>query len=400
MSQRVVDFAVIGGGLVGLATAWQLNQRYPDARLCLLEKESAVGQHQSGRNSGVLHSGIYYKPGSLKATTCRAGKQLMEQFCAEENIPYDLCGKIIVALDEVEVGRLDAIYERGQANGVRCAKIDGQQIRELEPHAAGLAAIHVPESGIVDYPAVCRRLSEKLTGAGQEVLVSSEVRGIHSSASDVRITTDQLSITAGQVITCGGLYSDRLVRLSGMQPLAKIVPFRGEYYELKPERRQLCRNLIYPVPDPNFPFLGVHFTRMIDGSVECGPNAVLALAREGYSWSHVRLGDLTESLTYGGFVKLATKYWRTGLGEIHRSLSKAAFVKALSRLIPELHSSDLHPCRAGVRAQAVAPDGTMVDDFLWLKSERILHVCNAPSPAATASLEIGRRIVERLDESD
>ncbi len=393
------DYVIVGGGIVGLATAWTLHQRFPDAKLCLLEKEPEVGQHQSGRNSGVLHSGIYYKPGSLKATTCRAGKKLMEQFCSEENIPYELCGKIIVALDEIEAERLDAIYQRGQANGVNCRKIDAHEIRELEPHSAGVAAIHVPESGIVDYPAVCRRLADKLRAAGHQVLLMSEVRGIHASPKDVRVTTEKHSISASEVITCGGLFSDRLVKLSGMEPPAKIVPFRGEYYELKASRRSLCRHLIYPVPDPNFPFLGVHFTRMVDGTVECGPNAVLALAREGYTWGTLRMGDLAESITYGGFVKLATKFWRTGLGEIHRSLSKAAFVKALSRLVPDLKIDDLTPGRAGVRAQAVSPDGTLVDDFLWVRGERILHVCNAPSPAATASLEIGRCIVERLQES-
>ncbi len=397
MANYEVDFAVIGGGIVGLATAWQLQQRHADARLCLIEKEPAVGQHQSGRNSGVLHSGIYYKPGSLKAVTCRAGKKLMEEFCSAEGIPFELCGKIIVALDDLEVDRLDAIYEKGQANGVQCAKIDAKQIREIEPHAAGIEAIHVPEAGIVDYPAVCDRLAQKLNAAGNNVLLKQEVRGIHAGARDVVITTSQSKITARKVVTCGGLYSDRLVRLSGMTPPAKIVPFRGEYYELNEERRSLCRNLIYPVPDPKFPFLGVHFTRMIHGEVECGPNAVLALAREGYSWGHIRLGDLAESLSYGGFLKLATQYWKTGLGEVHRSLSKAAFVRALSRLIPELKSADLKPCRAGVRAQAVSKDGKLVDDFLWVTTERLLHVCNAPSPAATASLEIGRLIVERLE---
>lgn len=390
------DIAIVGGGIVGLATAWQLHQQFPDAKLCVLEKETQVGQHQSGRNSGVLHSGIYYKPGSLRALTCRVGKAAMEAFCQAEGIRFELCGKIIVALDELEATRLDAIYERGQANGVRCSKIDAQQIRELEPHAAGIAAIHVPEAGIVDYPAVCKRLADKLRATGTEICLHSEVRGIHAGPRDVQLTTDRQQLTAGLVVTCGGLFSDRLVRLSGMQPPAQIVPFRGEYYELIESRRNLCRNLIYPVPDPNFPFLGVHFTRMVDGAVECGPNAVLALAREGYSWGQVRLGDLAESLSYGGFQKLARRYWRTGLGEIHRSLSKAAFVQALSRLVPELRAADLRPCRAGVRAQAVGPEGTLVDDFLWVTGQRILHVCNAPSPAATASLEIGRKIVDEL----
>jgi L-2-hydroxyglutarate oxidase len=320
----------------------------------------------------------------------------MEAFCAAEGIRFELCGKIIVALDDLEATRLDAIFERGQANGVRCNKIDSLQIRELEPHAAGIAAIHVPEAGIVDYPAVCERLADKLQAAGVEICLHSEVHGIHAGPRDVQVTTDRRKLTAGLVVTCGGLYSDRLVRLSGMQPPARIVPFRGEYYELVESRRNLCRNLIYPVPDPNFPFLGVHFTRMVDGAVECGPNAVLALAREGYSWGQIRVADLAESLSYGGFLKLASRYWRTGLGEIHRSLSKAAFVQALSRLVPDLRAADLRPCRAGVRAQAVTPDGSLVDDFLWVTGERILHVCNAPSPAATASLEIGRHIVEEL----
>ena len=394
-----VDFAVVGGGIVGLATAWQLQQSYPDARLCLVEKENKVAQHQSGRNSGVLHSGVYYKPGSLKAMTCRAGKAQMEEFCRSEGIAFDLCGKLIIALDALESTRLDAIATRGLENGVACEKLDAQQIREIEPHAAGCAAIRVREAGIVDYPAVCRRLADKLAAAGHRLMLGSEVRGISPAARDVRLTTASETIVAGCVITCGGLHSDRLVRLSGMQPPAKIVPFRGEYYQLRQDRRSLCRNLIYPVPDPNFPFLGVHFTRMIDGSVECGPNAVLALAREGYSWRHFRVGDLADSLSYGGFVKLASRYWRTGLGEIHRSLSKAAFVRALARLVPELRSEDLRPCRAGVRAQAVAADGTLVDDFLWVAGTRILHVCNAPSPAATASLEIGRRIVEQTTDT-
>lgn len=400
---HAVDFAVVGGGIVGLATAWRLQQRYSDARICLLEKEPKLAQHQSGRNSGVLHSGIYYKPGSLRATTCRVGKRSMEEFCREEGIPFDLCGKIIVALDEKETVRLDSIYQRGLENRVACEKIDAAQIREIEPHSAGVAAIRVPEAGIVDYPGVCKRLCSKLQQAGHSVLLQHEVRGISQGESDVRITAtgpsrESISISAGFVVTCGGLHSDRLVRLSGMKPTAKIIPFRGEYYELKKERRSLCRNLIYPVPDPNFPFLGVHFTRMVDGSVECGPNAVLALAREGYSWGHVRLGDLSESLTYGGFLRLASRFWSTGLGEIHRSLSKSAFVRALSRLVPELKAADLTPGRSGVRAQAVAPDGTMIDDFLWVTGKRILHVCNAPSPAATASLEIGRAIVDRIGD--
>lgn len=397
-SGSVFDFVVVGGGIVGLATAYQLTQKYPDAKLALLEKESQVAQHQSGRNSGVLHSGIYYKPGSLKARTCRTGKVLMEQFCDEQQIAYERCGKIIVALDGDEESRLDAIHERGQANGIQCTKIDAAQIRELEPHSAGVAALHVPESGIVDYPAVCQRLAAILRERGHAVELGQRVESIKRDGKTVIIKTPQAQYFARFLVTCGGLYSDRLVKMAGLKPPAKIVPFRGEYYELTPGARQLCRNLIYPVPDPNFPFLGVHFTRMVSGDVECGPNAVFALAREGYSWGNVQLGDLMESLSYGGFLKIAAKNWKTGLGEIHRSISKSAFVAALQRLIPEINAAQLTPCRAGVRAQAIGKDGAMVDDFLWVVEENMVHVCNAPSPAATASLEIGNQIVTRVDQ--
>ncbi len=393
-----VDFLIVGGGIVGLATAYQLTQRFPDAKLCLIEKEREVAQHQSGRNSGVLHSGIYYKPGSLKATTCRAGKLAMEAFCDAQQITYERCGKVIVALDAEEETRLHHILERGQANGVACELIDPQQLQELEPHAAGIRAIHVPEAGIVDYPAVCRRLADLLRDAGHAVRLGERVTRLRSLPSHVEVHTDQAAYATGFLIGCGGLYSDRLVKLSGLSAPAQIVPFRGEYYELDESARSLCRNLIYPVPDPKFPFLGVHFTRMVSGDVECGPNAVLALAREGYSWGTVRCGELFEAVRYAGFLKLAARHWRMGLGEIHRSLSKPAFVKALRRLIPDLHSAQLKPCRAGVRAQAIAADGSMIDDFLWVVDERMLHVCNAPSPAATASLEIGRLIVDRTCE--
>lgn len=389
----------MGGGIVGLATAWQLMQRYPDARICLLEKEPQVALHQSGRNSGVLHSGIYYKPGSLKATTCSSGKLAMQEFCAAEQIRYELCGKIIVAVSPDELGRLEAIQARGTQNGIQCQIIDQKQMREIEPHATGVGAIHVPEAGIVDYPAVCARLSEKLSMAGHQVAFHQQVVAIEPHTQHVEVRTRSETFHTGFLVTCGGLYSDHLARMAGLIPPAQIVPFRGEYFELQAERRELCRNLIYPVPDPSFPFLGVHFTRMVSGDVECGPNAVFALAREGYSWGNVRLGELAEALRYRGFLKLAARHWRMGLGEIHRSLSKSAFVKALQRLIPEIQARDLRPCRAGVRAQALAPDGTMIDDFLWVSQGRMVHVCNAPSPAATASLEIGRQITERVAEN-
>lgn len=393
------DFLVVGAGIVGLATAWHLTQRFSDARICLLEKEPQVALHQSGRNSGVLHSGIYYKPGSLKATTCRSGKLAMQEFCESEQIRHEICGKIIVAVSPDEVSRLDAIHARGIENGINCRVIDAHEMRHIEPHVTGVKAVHVPEVGIVDYPSVCRRLAQKLTQAGHQVLFNQPVIGIEPQSQQVIVSTPSDTFHTGFLVTCGGLYSDRLARMAGLKPPAQIVPFRGEYFELRAERRELCRNLIYPVPDPNFPFLGVHFTRMVNGDVECGPNAVFALAREGYSWRNVRLGELAESLSYGGFLKLAARHWRMGLGEIHRSLSKAAFAKALQRLIPEIRSRDLRPCRAGVRAQALAPDGTMIDDFLWVGQGRMIHVCNAPSPAATAALEIGRQISQRVAES-
>jgi (S)-2-hydroxyglutarate dehydrogenase len=393
------DVLVVGGGIVGLATAWKISRRLPDARITLLEKEDRVAAHQSGRNSGVLHSGIYYKPGSLKATTCHAGKRAMEAFCHEQSVAFETCGKIIVAVDESELAGLERIHARGVENGVVSHWLDRRQILDLEPNAAGIRALHVPEAGIVDYPAVCKRLAELLVTAGHQVLLGQKVVGIESNPNQVKVQCSGQSYTTSYLVTCGGLHSDRLVRLSGLKPPAQIVPFRGEYFKLKESRRHLCRNLIYPVPDPNFPFLGVHFTRMIGGEVECGPNAVLALSREGYTWGTLRWTDLAESVTYRGFLRLASRHWRMGLGEIHRSLSKAAFVKALQRLMPEIRAEDLAPCRAGVRAQALAADGSMIDDFLWVDGPRMLHVCNAPSPAATASLEIGRIISDRVVQS-
>ncbi len=392
------DFLIVGGGIVGLATARALSLRFPDASICLLEKESDVAQHQSGRNSGVLHSGIYYKPGSIKAQTCRDGRSSMVDFCQQEGIDFEICGKVIVATQESEIAALERIYQRGQANGIECREIDRIELTEREPHCSGIAAIHVPSSGIVDYPAVCRRIAENLRVAGHAVEFSRQVSGIQRSGQTVAIEcTDGSKYQTKFLVGCGGLHSDRIVRMSGLQPPAKIVPFRGEYYELKPDARSLCRHLIYPVPDPNFPFLGVHFTRMVSGDVECGPNAVFALAREGYSWGKISPGDIVDAVRFKGFRSLAWQHWKMGLGEIHRSISKRAFVKALQRLIPEVQSEHLRPCRAGVRAQAMTVTGEMVDDFLWVSDESMLHVCNAPSPAATASLEIGRHIVDQIE---
>ncbi|MER3472558.1 MAG: L-2-hydroxyglutarate oxidase [Armatimonadota bacterium] len=392
------DVLVIGAGIVGLATGYQLVQQYPHLRVIVVEKEAQVCQHQSGHNSGVLHSGIYYRPGSVKALTCRQGKRLMEAFCEREGIPFEICGKVIVATSEQDVPTLQMLYERGKANQVQCERIDSRRLRELEPHASGIEALYVPETGIVDFSRVCERLAHYLMQAGGTILTGAKVVGIRESADEVAVQTTQGDFTARYVLNCAGLYSDDIVRLSGQTPPARIVPLRGEYYLLRPEARRLCRNLIYPVPDPRFPFLGVHFTRTVYGEVECGPNAVLAFAREGYHRLRIHARELWETLCYPGFRRLVRKYWRVGLGEMWRSFSRHAFARALQRLVPEVRAEHLLPAPAGVRAQAVAPDGSLLDDFVWIDTPRMVHVVNAPSPAATASLAIGRHIVERLAE--
>jgi len=382
---------------VGLATAYRLTKRHPGKRVVILEKESFLAKHQTGHNSGVLHSGIYYKPGSLKAINCRKGKLAMENFCKEHGIEHELCGKVIVALSEEEIPRMEKIYRRGQENGVNCEIIDRKRLLEIEPHAAGIRAIHVPECGIVNYRQVCERMGELISqGDDNELLLGQEVRQIEETSQGLLIKTDQTEIESVFLINCAGLHSDRLARLSGQPVPAKIIPFKGEYYELTQKAKHLCKHLIYPVPDPQFPFLGVHFTRMIDGSVECGPNAVLAFGREAYGKLDLNLKDLLESLGYSGFRKMALKHWKMGLGEMWRSYNKGAFVRALQRLIPEIKAEDLKSAPAGIRAQAVTPEGNMVDDFLIQESKRVVNVCNAPSPAATASLNIGETIVEKL----
>ena len=393
----IADLAVIGGGIVGCATAYRYLQKHPGHRVQLFEKENRLAAHQTGHNSGVLHSGIYYRPGSLRAQNCRIGQQDMIEFCRRENIAHDVCGKVIVATDQSQFERLDTILERGQANGVRCEMIDRPRLLELEPHAAGLRAIHVPDAGIADFGAVCVRLGELVREAGGEIFLSAELTGVEHRSDAVILRTRIGEFAARRVVTCAGLHADRVTRLTGESPAAPIVPFRGEYYKLKPSAEHLCRNLIYPVPDPRFPFLGVHFTRMANGGVECGPNAVLAFARERYTKSSVSPLDLMQSLTYGGFVRLATRYWRVGAGEMWRSVSKSAFVKALQHLIPEVRAEHLESAPAGVRAQALGPDGNLIDDFVIQRAGRIVNVGNAPSPAATASLQIGRLIVEELD---
>lgn len=396
MTTKDADLAIVGGGIVGLATAYRLGQRFPDLRVLVVEKESNVGAHQTGHNSGVLHSGIYYKPGSLRALNCRAGKQAMERFCAEQNIPHEICGKVIVAIDESELPQLDKIYQRGQENGVRCELISAERLRELEPHAAGIRAIHVPESGIVNYRRVCERLGELLVERGGKLVTGAAVQGVVNRPDGVILRTSSGEFTATHLVTCAGLHSDRVAKWTGQQLQSQIVPFRGEYYDLIPAAEHLCRNLIYPVPDPNFPFLGVHFTRMVDGGVECGPNAVLAFAREGYGKLDMNLRDLWESLTFRGFQKLAVRHWRMGLQEMWRSFSKAAFVRAVQRLIPEIQAEHLVPARAGVRAQSLGPDGALVDDFVIEETEQAVNVCNAPSPAATSALNVGQLVVDRL----
>jgi L-2-hydroxyglutarate oxidase len=391
------DIIIIGGGIVGLATAYQFTLDYPLLEITLLEKEQQLAAHQTGHNSGVLHTGIYYKPGSLKALNCLEGKSRMEDFCSKEEIDFEICGKVIVAISEAELPALETIYQRGRTNGVSCEMINSEKLHELEPHVAGIKAVHVPEAGIVDYGQVCKRFAKYLqNNEDNQIHCSTKVVGIRHSESIV-VETEQGEFEGRFLVNCAGLYSDKITAMT-QPPESKIIPFRGEYYEVRPEKHHLCRNLIYPVPDPSFPFLGVHFTRMINGSLECGPNAVLAFAREGYNRSTVNFLELAEVLSYPGFIRLAAKYWRAGAGEMWRSFSKAAFVRALQRLIPEISADDLETAPAGVRAQAVLSNGKLVDDFLIQENKNIINVCNAPSPAATSSLNIGKHIVDIVAE--
>ena len=395
-----VDVLIVGGGIVGLATAYRLTERHPARRLLVLEKEAELAHHQTGHNSGVLHSGIYYRPGSLKAKNCRLGKRALEEFCTTEGVPFEITGKVIVAVSDDELGRLDQIVERGRANGVRCELIGPERLRELEPYAAGLKAIHVPEAGIVDFRKVCERLAARVTERGGQIRTGAKVTQFESLGDGIVVRSSAGEFRAKHVVNCAGLHCDRIAELAGAKPSVKIVPFRGEYWALRPEAHRLCNNLIYPVPDPSFPFLGVHFTRKLSGGIEAGPNAVLALAREGYSWGVVKPKELLGSLAYPGMLRLARTHWRYGIGEMHRSLSRAAMVRQIQRLLPDVRADDLHPAGAGVRAQAVRADGTLVDDFLFVAqgagAGAVLHVLNAPSPAATAALPIGREILETL----
>ena len=396
---QAFDCTVIGGGIVGLSVAWAILERCPNARVAVLEKEDSWARHQTGRNSGVIHSGIYYKPGSLKAKLCRAGSRRLLEFCEMHGIRHELCGKVIVATTESDLPRLAGLYERGIANGLTVRKLSAEGAKEFEPHVHCIAGIHVPATGIVDFVGVCTKLAELVQSHGGELRVSTKVTGIQTKGNERILETTAGALTARLVINCGGLYNDRLATLAGANPNARIVPFRGEYYELKAERRFLVRNLIYPVPDPRFPFLGVHFTRMIDSGVHAGPNAVLSFKREGYSRTSFDLRDFLDTMTYSGFWRLAAKHARSGLEEIYRSFNKKAFVRSLQKLIPDISEEDLVPGATGVRAQALRPDGGLVDDFLIVKDASTIHVCNAPSPAATASLEIGRVIAEQTNPS-
>ncbi len=391
------DVIVVGAGIVGLATAMKMVRRFPRLRLVVLEKESQVARHQTGHNSGVIHAGIYYKPGSLKAATCVSGRRELLEFCDQNGIAYNLCGKVIAATEESELPRLEELYRRGTANGVPGLQMIGpERLKEIEPHARGIRAIHSPATGIIDFVQVAEAYAKNVRAAGGDIFTSRTVKYISSSRNETIVGTGREEFRGRFLINCGGLFSDRIARLTE-QAFARIgvqiVPFRGEYYKIAPEKNTLIKGLIYPVPDPRFPFLGVHFTRSIHGYVEAGPNAVLALAREGYRKTDFNLRDLWETLSYSGFRSVARRYWRMGLEEQYRSLSKRAFTRALQRLVPDIAMDDLQPGGAGVRAQAVAADGTLLDDFVIRQTGSAIHVLNAPSPGATASLAIGESIV-------
>ncbi len=398
---RTCDVAIVGGGIVGLATAYRLLQDRPGTDVLLLEKESTVGAHQTGHNSGVIHSGIYYKPGSRKAETCVRGAAAMKEFCREHGIPVDHCGKVVVATDESEIPRLDELERRGRANGVPdMRRLDPDGLREIEPHATGLSALHVPGTAAVDYVAVSRKLAELVQAAGGEVRTGAHVTGLERDGTGVRVDVDDgTHIEAGFAVTCGGLQSDRIARGTAPETRTRIVPFRGEYYVLEPDSRHLVRGMIYPVPDPRFPFLGVHFTRTVDGGVEAGPNAVLALHREGYGRFAFSLRDTVSTLTFPGFWRLASRHLSTGAGEVYRSFSKGAFTRALQKLLPGIRAEHLRRGGCGIRAQALDPQGKLVDDFVLAESDRVVHVLNAPSPAATASLAIGEQIAAHVSNA-
>jgi (S)-2-hydroxyglutarate dehydrogenase len=393
MDSTRYDVAIIGGGIVGMATAMALTQRR-DLSVVILEAEDHLAAHQTGHNSGVIHSGLYYKPGSLKARNCVEGRLAMYDFCQEHDIAYDNCGKIVVATSERELPALDMIEERGHANGLEgLRRLNSlEELKEYEPHVSGIAGLHVPQTGIVDYPAVTRKYAEIAESRGAEVKLSARVMKFHKGNGEFVLETTAGEVHCRNLINCAGLQSDRVARMCGVDPKLQIIPFRGEYYDINPEKHHLVRNLIYPVPDPRFPFLGVHFTRMVHGGVEAGPNAVLAFKREGYKQFDISIPDLFQYGTFMGFWRMAWKYWQMGFGEMYRSFSKDAFVKAMQVLVPEIQMEDVHRAGSGVRAQALEPNGLLVDDFRIVEDERMIHVLNAPSPAATASISIGNSI--------
>jgi len=402
------DIIIAGAGIVGLATAYKLIEKKPELKICVIEKEDSVSKHQTGNNSGVIHSGIYYKPGSLKATNCRRGYKMLLDFCDENNIPYDICGKVIIATNEEEIPRLNNLYERGKQNGLQGLKeLSAEEVKEIEPHVNGIKGIRVPETGIIDYKVVSEKFAELIKQKGVEIFFNEKLNFIKDETSvshltsdasqqNIEVITNKDEYTCKLLITCCGLQSDRVAKLNNKNLNIKIIPFRGEYYTIKKEKRYLCRNLIYPVPDPQFPFLGVHFTRMINGKVEAGPNAVFAFKREGYKKTDINFGDLADSLFWKGFLSVMMKYWKVGMGEFYRSYYKPAFVKALQKLLPEIKGEDLEVGGAGIRAQACDIKGNLVDDFLFVENEKVIHVCNAPSPAATSSLSIGDTLAEKI----
>jgi len=394
------DLTIIGGGILGLATALKITAAHPRLRLLLLEKEAELARHQTGNNSGVIHSGLYYRPGSLKARTCVTGRKELLKFCDDNSVPYEICGKVVVAISQEELPRLDELHRRGEANGLGGLEIIGtERLKEIEPHATGIKGLYVPETGIIDYKKVAAAYAGKIRDAGGDIRMSQRVVGILDRPDEIVLQTSGGDYRSKYLINCSGLQSDLIAKLTGGasqdgEPEHRIIPFRGEYYKIAPERQFLVKNLIYPVPDPTFPFLGVHFTRMAKGGVEAGPNAVLAYAREGYRHTNINVQDLWQTVSFKGFWAMTGKYWQTGFGELYRSLSKAAFVRALQKLLPEIRESDLVPGGAGVRAQAVSASGALIDDFVIKQSRKAIHVLNAPSPGATASLAIGQRISE------
>lgn len=390
------DYVVIGGGLVGLSTAYQILCSKPGASLCVLEKESDVALHQSTRNSGVIHTGIYYKPGSFKARLCVEGRTALIEFAQQHGVTYSICGKLIVATSEEQLTQLQNLHSRAQSNGVNVSLLSPEQIKEREPYVTGVGGLWVPHAGVIDFAGVAKALVKEIIRMGGQVITNAKLQAATRTGEGWLLTGSFDLIYAGHVVNCAGLHSDSVARKFGDRTAGRIIPFRGEYYVLRESARKLCNTLIYPVPDPRFPFLGVHFTRRFDDSVECGPNAVLALAREGYSWKQFNPRDVVRMARFSGFRRLIAKHWKMGAGEMHRSLSKAAFVRALQKLVPAVTADDLLPGGAGVRAQVVRPDGSLEEDFAFQESPFVTHVLNAPSPAATSCLAIGRDITSRV----